>query len=413
MDINGIVWTVQLRFGLALVLGFLVGLERESTKVEQKLVFGGVRTHPIISMFGFGCAWLSNIGDTFMLPFGLIAVAALTSVAYVGKIRAERFGTTSEVSALLTFIVGALALLVPVWIPLALGVVNTILLSEKAMLESYVERLSRVEFLAAVKFLLVTVIILPVLPNAEFTQFHINPTKIWQVVIIVSSLGFAGYLLERQFGEKVGLWLSGILGGIVSSTAVTVSMGRMARSSPERSESALQATLLAGSVSYLRMLVLVWFISPGLCWSLAGAFAVIAVVGGILSIRMFSQEAPSKEASIPDLQNPFEIRPAVVFAGLFVFLTIATIVVRSHLGDGGILALSAIVGVTDVTPFIMTLAHAPEGASHLVISSIVLAMMSNTIAKAVYFATLSGKNRKETAIRYSIMALVHLPFILF
>ena len=179
MEIGNIEWTIQLRFVVALALGFLVGLERESIKGDQKLVFGGVRTHPIISMFGFGCAWLFKIGATFMLPTGLLAIALLTGVAYIAKIRAERFGTTSEISALLTFITGALAMLVDVWIAMAIGIVNTLLLSEKAMLESYVERLSKVEFLATVKFLLITIIILPVLPNQEFTQFHINPCLLY------------------------------------------------------------------------------------------------------------------------------------------------------------------------------------------------------------------------------------------
>ena len=183
-------------------------------------------------MFGFGCAWLYQIGASAMLPIGLFAIAALTGIAYVAKIRSDRFGTTSEVSALLTFITGALAMLVDVWIAMALGVINTMLLSEKAMLESYVERLSKVEFLATVKFILVTVIILPVLPNQEFTQFHINPFKVWQIVIIVSTLGFFGYVLEKKFGSKLGLWMSGIFGGIVSSTAVTLSMGRYGENEP-------------------------------------------------------------------------------------------------------------------------------------------------------------------------------------
>ena len=101
MELGIIEWTVQLRFIIALALGFLVGLERESIKVDQKLVFGGVRTHPIISMFGFGCAWLYQIGATAMLPVGLLAIATLTGIAFVAKIRVDRFGTTSEVSALL------------------------------------------------------------------------------------------------------------------------------------------------------------------------------------------------------------------------------------------------------------------------------------------------------------------------
>jgi uncharacterized membrane protein (DUF4010 family) len=303
MTLGTIEWTIQLRFIVALALGFLVGLERESIKVDRKLVFGGVRTHPIISMFGFGCAWLSQIGATFMLPAGLLAIATLTGIAYVAKIRADRFGSTSEISALLTFITGALAMSVDVWIAMAMGIVNTMLLSEKAMLESYVERLSKVEFLATVKFLLVTLIILPVLPNQEFTQFHINPAKVWQIVIIVSTLGFVGYLLEKKFGPKVGLWLSGILGGIVSSTAVTLSVGRIARSNPERGSSALQAVLLASGMMYLRVMVLIWFINGAFLPNLWYRLVILAGIGVILSLRMFQKDSPGGKLETPELQD--------------------------------------------------------------------------------------------------------------
>jgi uncharacterized membrane protein (DUF4010 family) len=412
MELGIIEWTVQLRFIVALALGFLVGLERESIKVDQKLVFGGVRTHPIISLFGFGCAWLYQIGATAMLPVGLLAIATLTGIAYVAKIRVDRFGTTSEVSALLTFITGALALLVDVWIAMALGVLNTILLSEKAMLESYVERLSKVEFLATVKFILVTVIILPVLPNHEFTQFHINPFKVWQIVIIVSTLGFVGYLLEKKFGSKLGLWMSGIFGGIVSSTAVTLSMGHMAKKNPSRSSSALQATVLASSITYLRTLALIWFINASFLPNLWLRLVFLSIAGIVLSLRMFRKEQPASESEMPELQNPFEIRPAIGFAIMFVILSIVTGFVKSTVGNSGLLAVSAIVGVSDITPFILSVVQGSDGSVHIFTSAIILALMSNTIAKAIYFGYLSPTTRKETALKYSIYALLHIPFII-
>ncbi len=409
---NAFEWTTELRFIVALALGFLVGLERESTKLEQqKLVFGGVRTHPIISMFGFGCAWLYKVGVTFMLPIGLLSVAALTSIAYIAKIRSERFGSTSEISALLTFITGALALLVDVWASMAIGVMNTILLSEKAMLESYVERLNRVEFLAAMKFLLVTVIIYPILPNQEYTQFGLNPTKIWQIVILVSTIGFVGYYLEKRFGEKIGLWMSGIFGGMVSSTAVTVAVGRIAGSSPERAASALQASLLASSMSYLRMLVLIWAVNvafvPTVWWKLV----FLAAVGLALALRVPTVKASHNNGEVPGLQNPFEIRPAIGFALLFVLLTALTILVRSKLGDSGILALSAIVGLTDITPFILSVVHGTDATVRVLTTAIVLSLMSNTIAKGVYFFTLGPSVRKETMWTYGIWALLHVPLL--
>ncbi len=412
MTLGALDWTVELRFIVALMLGFLVGLERESIKIDRKLVFGGVRTHPIISMFGFGCAWLFQIGATFMLPSGLLAIAALTVIAYTAKIRTNRFGTTTEVSALLTFITGALAMLVDVWIAMAMGIVNTMLLSEKAMLESYVERLSKVEFLATVKFLLVTLIILPVLPNQEFTPFHINPTKVWQIVIIVSTLGFIGYLLEKKFGSKVGLWLSGIFGGIVSSTAVTLSVGRMAQRNPARGSTALQAALLASSMMYLRVIVLIWFINESFLPNLWYRFVILAAVGVILSIWMYRKELPAGKSESPELQNPFEIRPAIGFAILFVIISVVTGFVRSTIGDSGLLGLSAIVGVTDIDPFILSIVQGSDGTASIFNSAIILAMMSNTIAKAIYFSSLSPANRKEAILKYSVLAIAHIPFIL-
>jgi len=411
MTLGAIEWTIELRFIVALMLGFLVGLERESIKIDKKLVFGGVRTHPIISMFGFGCAWLFQLGATFMLPSGLLAIATLTGIAYIAKIRSDRFGTTSEVSALLTFITGALAMLVDIWIAMSMGIVNTILLSEKAMLESYVERLNKVEFLATVKFLLVTLIILPVLPNQEFTSFHINPARVWQIVIIVSTLGFIGYLLEKKFGSKVGLWLSGIFGGIVSSTAVALSVGRMARRNPARGSIALQAALLASSMMYLRVMVLIWFINESFLADLWYRLVVLAGVGVILSLRMFQKKLPAGKSESPELQNPFEIRPAIGFAILFVILSIVSGFVRSTLGDSGLLGLSAIVGVTDIDPFILSLIQGSDGTMNIFTSAIILAMMSNTVAKAIYFGSLSPATRKETALKFSVLAIAHIPFI--
>jgi uncharacterized membrane protein (DUF4010 family) len=261
--VNAIEWTFQLRLAVALALGFLTGLERESVKAEhQKLVFGGVRTHPIISLFGFGCAWLFQMGATVMLPVGLLSVGILAAVAYSAKIRAERFGSTTEFSALLTFVVGALALLADIWVSMALGIINAILLSEKAKLETFVENLNKAEFLATLKFLLVTLIILPVLPDQPYTRFGINPSTVWKMVIIVSTVGFVGYVLTRRLGARVGLWLSGLLGGIVSSTAVTIATGRMAQRDPGRALAALQASILASSVMYIRILVIVAIVSP-------------------------------------------------------------------------------------------------------------------------------------------------------
>jgi uncharacterized membrane protein (DUF4010 family) len=401
-------WTVELRFLVALGLGFLIGLERESTKGDhQGRIFAGVRTFPIISLFGFGSAWLYTLGITFVLPAGIVSLGILVAVAYTAKTRMGRFGSTTEVTALLTFTMGALALLADVWIAMALGVVNAMLLSEKAQLEAYVERLDRVELLSVIKFLLVTAIILPVLPDREYTRFGLNPTRIWQIVILVSSIGFVGYFLAKRFGTRLGLWLSGLLGGIVSSTAVSIASGRIAQQHPERAGSALQASMLAASVMYVRILVLVWVLIPLLWWRLL----LLSALGLILSIGIRTSPVAPAGDDNATLQNPFELRPAMLFAGLFVLLSIATGLLRSAVGDSGILLLSTVVGVVDVDPFILSLIQGTGSGLQIVVSAIVLATMSNTVAKGVYFSVLAPAARQQAVWRYALWTALHLPLV--
>ena len=412
---ESIEWTVELRFIVALVLGLLVGLERESSKSKsKKIILGGVRTYPIISMFGFGCAWLNKIGVVGILPIGLIGISILAVLSYFSKIQNERYGITSEISALLTFIVGALALLVDIWASMALGIINTILLSEKTSMEEYVEKLDRVEFLAVLKFLLVTVIVLPILPNKDYTQFNLNPVKIWQIVILVSTIGFVGYYLSKKFGDKIGFWLSGFVGGIVSSTAVTVAYGRLAQKKNTIAHNALQGAIVACSMMFIKIFVLVFVINPKYVQPIWWWFLFLSLVGfGVSLIRFDSSPSnPNEEKESGQLQNPFEIKPSVLFALLFVVLTIITGFVKSSFGQSGVLTLSALVGVTDITPFILSLVSSLKISTGSVTSAIFIAMMSNTIVKGVYFGYLVPTQRKNTAIRFGILAAAHIPFII-
>jgi len=410
---NTIEWTPSLRFAVALALGFLVGLEREGAKIERKtMVFGGVRTHPMIAMFGFGCAWLSQSGVAFILPVGLLAMIALTSLAYAAKIRADRFGSTTEFSAILTFVTGALALMADIWAAMAVGVLNTILLSEKSALETWVEKLDRAEFLATLKFLLVTLIILPVLPDQAYTRYQLNPAHIWEVVILVSTIGFVGYFLSKRLGDRVGLWVSGLLGGVVSSTAVTVAVGRAAQTAPERGRSALQAAILASSVMYLRILVLIAVVGPSLVPYLWWKCVLLAAAGVVLAIATPGRKEGDVPHGAPPLHNPFEITPALLFAALFVVLLVVTSVVRDTLGSSGLIALGAVVGVADIDPFILSLARPGAAAAEIAVAGILVAMMSNTIAKGTYFGFLVRTERKQTAWRYLLWAAIHIPLVL-
>ncbi len=403
---------IQLRFFIALALSFLIGLERESSGQATKgRVFAGVRTYSLIGVYGFACGWLVSINIPFALPVGILSLAALALAGYLAKLKNDFVGWTSEVAALVTFVMGALCLLTDIWVPLALGIVSTFLLSEKALIEKYVERLDNAEFLAVVKFLLITLIILPVLPNQEYTQFRLNPRNIWQIVVLVSTVGFAGYFLTKKFGSKAGLWLSGLLGGIVSSTAVSIAAGRVAQKAPERGTNALQATILASSVMYIRILALIWFIKPDFVGSIWLKLVILAIIGLLLSPRKEGTIPVSEKIPVTGPTNPFEVRPALVFAFLFVGLSVVTVLVEKLYGETGLLGLAALVGITDIDPFILSMINQTSIGLAPVISALIVSMMSNTIVKGIYFGILVKEMRTATAWRFGLWALLHIPIL--
>jgi len=405
-------WPFHLRFFIALALSFLIGLERESSGLKNKgLVIIGVRTYSIIGIFGFGSAWLYNLGAIWVMPVGLLSLSAMALAGYLSKVKSGYFGWTSEVTALLTFIMGALCLLGDIWVPMALGIIGTFLLSEKAQLENYVEHLDKTEFLAVVKFLLVALIVLPALPDREYFEFQLNPRKIWQIVVLVSAVGFIGYYLSKKFGSKVGLWLSGLLGGIVSSTAVAIAVGRVARQSTDKGIIALQASLLASSVMYLRILVLIWILRPDFIQFIWWKALILFAVGLLLSFSASEKLSRTNNGSIQALKNPFEITPSLIFAVLFVFLSAATVLVQKYYGSAGLLVLAGLIGFTDIDPFILSLINQTVHVETLITMAILLSMMSNTLAKGLYFSFTARGFYKQALIRYGIWTVLHIPLL--
>lgn len=406
---GALAWPLELRFALALGLGLLLGLERERAVVAHRKSGAGVRTHALVSLLGFACGWG---GAAFPLLYlaGFLSLTGVVIASYVAKTREGGQGWTSEVAVLLTFVTGLLCVQAPVWLPMALGIVATFLLSEKALFEGYAGNLDEKEFLGILKFLLLALIVLPALPNQGYTRFDINPARIWKIVVLVSSVGFGGYFLTKRFGGKVGMWLSGILGGIVSSTAVAVAAGRMARQDPDRGGAALQASLLASSVMYLRILALVWVISPAFGELLSWRLALLSCIG--LGLAFTVRSVPGTASDVQAGSNPFEVKPALFFGFFFVILTVVTRAVKESFGQAGLVALSLVVGTVDIDPFILSL-HRGSGPVEAILGTACLfSMMSNTVAKGIYFGTLSGGMRKPSFVRYGIWAVLHVPVAL-
>lgn len=267
-----------LKIVLVLFLSFLIGLEREEHKAAGgSYSFGGVRTFPLIGLIGYSIALISG-AQLLPLTVGFLVVAGFLLLSYWHKLSsAEAAGVTSEMSGLTTFLVGALVCYGHFWIATTLSVASLLLLDLKAALEKLAVRIAPHEILTFAKFLLLTGVILPVLPNQEFSRFHINPFKTWLVVVAVSTISYGSYVLQKLTKEQGGVVLAALLGGAYSSTVTTVVMARRAAREPHPHLFA-GGILIASGVMYLRLVALLALFNRQLMSLLAIPFLVLAGV---------------------------------------------------------------------------------------------------------------------------------------
>jgi uncharacterized membrane protein (DUF4010 family) len=384
-----------LKIVLVLSLSFLIGLEREEHKITVgSYSFGGVRTFPLIGLIGYSIALLSG-AQLLPLTVGFLVVAGFLLLSYWHKLSsAEAGGVTSEMSGLATFLVGALVCYGHLWIATTLSVASLLLLDLKAALEKLAVRIPPQEILTFAKFLLLTGVILPVVPNQEFSRFHINPFKTWLVVIAVSTISYGSYVLQRLTKQRGGVVLAALLGGAYSSTVTTVVVAR--RAAREQHPHLFSGgILIASGVMYLRLVALLALFNRQLMSLLALPFLVLAglaVGGGWLWTRRPDPSAQAVEREF-EPRNPLELLAAFLFALLFLAMLIATQLAVTYLGKAGVNTLAAIMGVTDVDPFIMGMTQAAGALTPLRVaaSAVLIAAASNNLVKGIYAYSLGDR----------------------
>ena len=388
---------------LVLFLSFLIGLEREEHKVTVgSYAFGGVRTFPLIGLIGYSIALLSG-NQLLPVTLGFLVIAEFLLLSYWHKLSsAEAAGVTSEMSGLATFLVGALICYGHLWIATTLSVASLLLLDLKTALEKLAARIPPQEILTFAKFLLLTGVILPVLPNQEFSRFHINPFKTWLVVVAVSTVSYGSYVLQR-LTKKGGIVAAALLGGAYSSTLTTIVMAK--RSARQQSPHLFAGSIvIASGVMYLRLTALISLFNRQLISLLAVPFLVLAAVA--IAVGWLWSRRPERVAQTINREfepkNPLELLTAFLFAALFLTMLIATQLAVTYLGKAGVNTLAAIMGVTDVDPFIMGMTQAAGSLTPLKIAAaaVCIAAASNNLAKGIYAYSLADRKTGIQALAF-------------
>lgn len=344
------------QLAIAVALGLLVGLQRE--RAEKTVA--GIRTFAIIGMLGVFAGVLgATVGD-WVVAAGLLSLAALTVMANVLGARAgvRDPGMTTEVAILVMYSIGvALTRGFTLEGIVAAGVL-ALLLHWKAPLHDFAERIGQDEFAALMRLVLIGLIVLPALPNRTFGPYEVlNPFEIWLMVVLIVGISMGGYVAFRLLGPRTGAIAAGLLGGMISSTATTVSYARRSASAPQRSSAAALVIVLASSVVFVRVLVEIAVVAPGVLAVTAGPLGAMLVLTALIAGALYVFGIGSRELEVEDQQPPSELKAAVVFGLLYAVVLVAVAFAEDRLGQRGLYGVAALSGLTDLDAITLSTAN--------------------------------------------------------
>ncbi len=396
------------QLGISLLLGLLVGLQRQRSDSEV----AGIRTFPLITIFGTLSTILSQTMQSPWIPAaGIVALMGLLAIGNLPKIHAKQgsTGITTEIAALVMFVVGAMVVVGPWSVAVATGCGVAILLYLKPQMHGFAAKLGDEDFRAIIQFLLVTFIILPVVPNESYNllqllkpiwpqlggdEFRVfNPHETWLMVVLVVSISLGGYLLYKWLGQRAGVLLGGILGGTISSTATTVSFSRRSASTPDLASLSAVAIMIATTVSFFRVLLEIGVAAPGFMPVAAPPLAILGGTSCVLAlIAWMTSQGESTE--MPSQENPTEIKSALVFGAVFAAITLAVALGNAYLRDEGLYAIAALAGMTDIDAITLSTSRLVDaGRLEATVGwrLVITAALSNLVFKGILVAAIGPR----------------------
>ncbi len=399
---------------VSLLVGALVGLERERSQDEHLRLFAGIRTFPLIGLLGFLAALLGAAFTTWMLGIVAAGFIALVITSYYLEAREGSHGATSEVAAVIVFILGALIYRDYYVVAIAASVVLTLFLSLKQPLQNLIAHVHEEDIYATLKFAIITAIVLPVLPDTTIGPLDVlNPRQVWYMVVLIAGISFAGYVLVKVFGSKKGLSLTGMMGGLVSSTAVTLSFSQKSREAPELGKTFASAIVLACTIMYPRILIEIAVVNRSLLahmWVLI----VILTASGLAATALLLFGKRKQTTGEVKLKNPFELMSAIKFGLIFAVILFVSKAAQQYLGSGGVYLAAGLAGLTDVDAITLSMANlAKESLSEDTAAiAILIAVVTNTIVKAgIAFVLGASALRRYTLPGFGLVVVTGLILI--
>lgn len=338
--------TIFVQLGVALGLGLLVGLQREWTPSKV----AGIRSFALITVFGTICGWLAQDAGGWVIVAGIIALVALIAEVHALKVRHQDtgYGMTTELAALVMFAVGVALALKPMVPAIAIGGLVAVLLQWKETMHGVIKRLGEKEMRAITRMVLIALVILPILPNKAYDPYEVlNPFEIWLMVVLIVGISLGGYIAQKFLGNRVGSILSGVLGGIVSSTATTVSYARRTKKIPELANLAAVVILIATAIQFIRVMFEVALVAPEQMAAVFPPIIAVMLLVAAMGVGFFFLRGKA-ESEIPDQEDPSDLKAAIIFGLLYCFVLFAVAIARERFGEQGLYVVSAISGLTDM-----------------------------------------------------------------
>jgi uncharacterized membrane protein (DUF4010 family) len=390
-------------FLIALALGVLIGAERGIARarrqIDEKATFAGIRTFTLISLLGALSLYFSNYFGKFFFVVAFFGFSLLVTAAYlITSKKQDDVGTTTEITAILTFLYGALCLSEYRLLAIVLAIFTTVILYAKKPTHAFVGRITDEEFYATLKFAIIAFVVLPFLPKDDYLGFF-NPYRIWLIVVIVSGIEFVGYVIMKLMPPRKGITVMGFLGGIISSTALVINASRESKRGKTLTNSLAFSSALASSTVFLKLIIEVYIVNKALVEKVAVPMIIMFILGTV-GLLFLWKRSKLEEGQISDLKSPFIIAPAIKFAAFFAFIIFLVTFANKYLGVSGVYVTSGIGGLANLDAPTVSLASLAykQITAEVATLGIIIAACINTISKAGIAFLLGSKEFSRLVI---------------